>query len=70
MINYHEDTVVAGTKLLRKSNGATLATFSSVAAATHAFNMLREGNTVSAKWQTNGATTAGDRTTFDTLPRV
>lgn len=70
MLNYHEDTVVAWTKLLRKADGTTLATFSSLAAATHCANMLREGNLVSARWATNGATTSGDRTTFDALARV
>lgn len=70
MAKYHEDTVVAGTKILRKSDGATLATFSSLNAATHAMDMLRVGHTASAKWVTNGATTSGDRTTFDALPKL
>ena len=66
---YHEDAVIVGTKLMRRADGSTLATFSSLAAATHIGNMLREGNRVSARWHTNGATTAGDRTLFDALPK-
>lgn len=70
MIVSHEDYVVAGARLYRRSNGGTVATFSSFAAATHCANMLREGQWVSAKWASNGATTAGDRTTFDALPKT
>lgn len=69
MIVSHEDYVVAGTKLLQRSTGATIATFSALAAATHCANMLREGHWLSARWPTIGATTAGDRTTFDALPK-
>lgn len=70
MAKYHEDTVIAGTKILRKSDGAVLATFSSLGACAHAMDMLRAGYTSSAKWATNGATTAGDRTIFDALPKL
>lgn len=70
MAKYHEDTVIAGTKILRKSDGATLATFSSLAACTHAMDMLRAGYTSSARWHTNGATNASDRTIFDALPKL
>ena len=70
MSKYHEDTVIAGAKLLRKSDGATLATFSSLAAATHAADMLRAGYTSSAKWATAGQTTASDRTIFDALAKL
>lgn len=69
-MSYHEDTVVAGAKILRKSDGATLATFSSFGAATHAADMLRAGYTASAKWPTNGKTNASDRTIFDALPKL
>lgn len=69
MIISHEDYVVAGAKLYQRSNGGTIATFSSLAAATHIANMWREGNLVSAKWPSNGSTTAGDRATFDALPK-
>jgi hypothetical protein len=48
MYNYHEDTVVSGTKLLRRIDGLVLGTFSTFAAASHCANMLREGNLASA----------------------
>lgn len=70
MAKYHEDTVVAGTKLFRKSDGTVLATFSSLAACTHAADMLRAGYTASARWPSNGATNASDRTIFDALPKL
>lgn len=66
----HEDYVVAGAKLLQRSTGATLATFSSLAAATFCANMLREGQFASTRWPSTGGTTSGDRTTYDALVKV
>jgi len=68
MSTYAENSVVAGTKLLRRSDGSTLATFSSLSAAQYCYAQLREGNTASSRWHSPGPTTAGDRTTFDALP--
>lgn len=70
MAKYHEDSVIAGAKLIRKSDGSTQATFSSLAAATHVSEMLRAGYTSSARWHTNGATNASDRAIFDALPKL
>lgn len=67
-MSYSDHSIVAGAKLLRRTDGSVLATFSTPSAAAHCWAALRAGDRPSTCWHTQGSTTSGDRVTFDALP--